>query len=379
MIRVSRSNKAFPARRGLGVPGRRDSIGVVRRRDVRDRVFLDDVLAASKGARAREIGDTVQRLAEVAAELAQIIADGSLAGALGAVVDQAAHGDPQAELDVRANTMFTRALRDAPVAAFGSEENDGPVVLNEGAPLAVALDPLDGSSNIDTNAPIGSIFSIRSMDAANGSPAAALLQPGTAQLAAGFVIYGPKTCLVLTLGRGTHVFTLDRRAGRFVLTRRDVKIPLARPEYAINASNYRHWDEAIRLYVDDLTAGVDGPRGKDFNMRWVASLVAEAFRIVNRGGIFLYPADRRPGYAQGRLRLLYEAHPLALVMEQAGGAASDGFGRILELAPRDLHQRTPLIFGSADKVERVTRYHAVPPSTSERSPLFGRRGFFYHP
>jgi len=346
---------------------------------VRDQLLLDDVLAASNGDAAAEVALAVRQIAGVAAELAQVIADGDLAGAHGAVVDRAAHGDPQLALDLRANELFTRALGDAPVAVFGSEENDDAIILDEGAPLAVALDPLDGSSNVDTDAPIGTIFSIRPMTAANGGPASALLRPGTEQLAAGFVIYGPKTCLVLTLGRGTHIFTLERRSLRFVLTTPEVQVPRSRPEYAINASNHRHWDEAIRLYVDDLVAGVNGPRGKDFNMRWVASLVAEAFRILNRGGIFLYPADRRKGYGRGRLRLVYEAHPLAMVMKQAGGGASDGFSRILELVPEQLHQRTPLIFGSADKVARVERYYAGPPSTSERSPLFGQRGLFYHP
>jgi fructose-1,6-bisphosphatase I len=242
----------------------------------------------------------------------------------------------------------------------------------------VALDPLDGSSNIDTDLPVGTIFSILPMPAGNGAPGAALLQPGTRQLAAGFVIYGPQTCLVLTLGQGTHILTLERRTSRFVLTHAAVRIPQRRREYAINASNYRHWDAAIRTYVDDCIAGAEGPRGENFNMRWIASLVAEAFRILVRGGIFLYPADRRPGYEHGRLRLVYEAQPIALVIEQAGGAASDGFERILDLTPRQLHQRTPLIFGSSDKVARVERYHAGPPSSSERSPLFVRRGLFFH-
>jgi fructose-1,6-bisphosphatase I len=347
---------------------------------VSDRPQLDDVLSASTGELAAQVAQTVGQIARVAIRVAQMIADGPLAGSLGAVLDDATHGDPQTELDVLANRLFLAALKDAPVAAFGSEETADVLVLNQGAPLAVAIDPLDGSSNIDTNVSIGTIFSIRAMSgAANGSPAAALLQRGSSQLAAGFVIYGPQTALVLTLGQGTQIFTLDRRTSRFVLTEANVRIPSGRREYAINASNYRHWDEAIQTYVDDCIAGVDGPRGQDFNMRWIASLVAEAFRILGRGGIFLYPADRRPGYDRGRLRLVYEAHPLALVIEQAGGAAIDGFTRILDLVPHELHQRTPLIFGSADKVARVARYHAGPPSTSERSPLFARRGLFYHP
>jgi fructose-1,6-bisphosphatase I len=341
---------------------------------------LHDVLTSTDCEWQAEVASTIEALAGVAVSLARLIADGPLVGELGAVVGESSHGDVQQALDVRAHAMFEEALAECPVAVLGSEESEHPIVLNESAPLAVAIDPLDGSSNIDTNVSIGTIFSIRPMaGAGNGSPAATLLQPGLRQLAAGFVVYGPQTCLVLTLGRGTHIFTLDRRARRFVLTHPEVRVPAGAREYAINASNYRHWDEAIRLYVDDLVADVDGPRGKDFNMRWIASLVAEAFRILKRGGIFLYPADRRPRYGQGRLRLVYEAHPLALIMTQAGGDASDGFNRILDLVPQDLHQRTALIFGSADKVERVRRYYQGPPSTSERSPLFGQRGLFHHP
>jgi fructose-1,6-bisphosphatase I len=342
--------------------------------------LLDDLLAASSAELAGEVAATVRQIAEGARALAQMIADGALAGALGAVVDGATHGDQQKELDARANALFIEALRNAPVAVVGSEESPEALVLSPGDPLAVAIDPLDGSSNIDTDISIGTIFSILPMTgAANGAPGAALLQPGSHQLAAGFVIYGPQTCLVLTLGCGTQILTLERRTSRFVLTHPEVRIPEGRREYAVNASNYRHWDEALRTYVDDCIAGVEGPRGENFNMRWIGSLVAETFRILGRGGIFLYPADRRPGYEHGRLRLVYEAQPIALIVEQAGGAASDGFTRILDLVPRQLHQRTPLIFGSRDKVERVERYHAGPPSTSERSPLFGRRGLFYHP
>jgi fructose-1,6-bisphosphatase I len=342
------------------------------------RPLLDDLLATAPAMLAREVAATVRQIARAAIELSDIIADGALAGAPGAAVGAAMHGDQPKALDLRANALLVDALRAAPVAALGSEESEEVLVLRPGAPLAVALDPLDGSSNIDTGLPVGTIFSILPMPAGGAAPGAALLQPGTCQLAAGFVIYGPQTCLVLTLGQGTHILTLERRTSRFVLTHAAVRIPQRRREYAINASNYRHWDAAIRTYVDDCIAGAEGPRGENFNMRWIASLVAEAFRILVRGGIFLYPADRRPGYEHGRLRLVYEAQPIALVIEQAGGAASDGFERILDLTPRQLHQRTPLIFGSSDKVARVERYHAGPPSSSERSPLFVRRGLFFH-
>lgn len=333
-----------------------------------------DAWARDDGSRGA-IAEVVQAIADTAVTLSEIIAQGPLAGALGAVVGDNVDGDAQKALDVRANDLFLEALRHAPVAVFGSEENERPVVLKHDAPLAVAIDPLDGSSNIDTNVSIGTIFSILPVTAGE-SPELALLQPGANQLAAGFVIYGPLTALVLTLGQGTQIFTLDRKTGGFVLTRTDVQIPAGKAEYAINASNYRHWDEPVRLYIDDCLSGAEGPRGRNFNMRWIASLVAEVFRILSRGGIFLYPRDDRPGYQHGRLRLVYEANPIAFVVEQAGGAATDGEHRVLDIAPQQLHQRVPLVFGARDKVERVARYHKEPHAIAERSPLFGRRGLF---
>jgi fructose-1,6-bisphosphatase I len=333
-----------------------------------------DAWARADGARAA-VAEVVQAIADTAVTLAEIIAQGPLAGALGAVVGGNVDGDAQKALDVRANDLFLEAMRNAPVAVFGSEENERAVILKDDAPLAVAIDPLDGSSNIDTNVSIGTIFSVLPMTT-SGSAESALLQPGAKQFAAGFVIYGPLTALVLTLGQGTQVFTLDRKTGGFVLTRADVQIPAGKAEYAINASNYRHWDEAVRLYIDDCLSGAEGPRERNFNMRWIASLVAEAFRIFARGGIFLYPRDDRPGYQHGRLRLVYEANPIALLVEQAGGAATNGEHRILDIAPQQLHQRVPLVFGARDKVERVARYHREPHAIGERSPLFGRRGLF---
>jgi fructose-1,6-bisphosphatase I len=327
-----------------------------------------------------DVAATVAAIAAAAARLAGLIARGPLAGDdHGAVVGSNADGDAQRALDVRADAMFADALAATPVAALASEEREEPVRLARGGRVAVAIDPLDGSSNIDTNLSVGTIFSVLPVPPGGdgGSPAAAFARPGAAQLAAGFVVYGPHTALVLTLREGAHAFTLDREAGAFVLTRPGARIPQGRREYAINASNYRHWDEPVRAYVDDCVAGADGPRGTDFNMRWNASLVAEAYRILVRGGIFLYPRDARPGYEQGRLRLVYEANPLALVVEEAGGAATDGLRRILDLEPAALHQRVPLVLGSADKVERVARYHdGSLAATGDRSPLFGRRGLF---
>jgi len=320
------------------------------------------------------LAETIIGIAAAAAAVAELVAQGPLAGALGAVLGSNADGDAQKALDVRANEMFLDALRLAPVAVFASEEAETALALDPRAPLVVAIDPLDGSSNIDTNLSIGSIFSV--LPNPGGDPARAALQPGTSQLAAGFAVYGPQTALVLTLGRGAYVFTYDRKGGAFALTRPETRIPPGRREYAINASNYRHWEEPVRAYIDDCVAGADGPRGADFNMRWLASLVAEAYRILARGGIFLYPRDDRPGYHSGRLRLVYEANPIAFVVEQAGGAATDGARRILDIAPESLHQRVPLAFGSRDKVERLARYHREPHGLGERSPLFGKRGLF---
>jgi fructose-1,6-bisphosphatase I/sedoheptulose-1,7-bisphosphatase len=202
------------------------------------------------------------------------------------------------------------------------------------------------------------------------------LQPGSAQVCAGYAIYGPSTMLVLTLGHGTHAFTLDPMLGEWVLSHRELRIPPQTREFAINASNSRFWEPAVKRYVDECLAGQTGPRGADFNMRWIASLVAETHRILMRGGVFLYPRDTRASGKTGRLRLLYEANPISMLIEQAGGRASDGRTRALEVQPASLHQRIGLVFGSADEVERIERYHADEPPDTYSSPLFGRRGLF---
>jgi fructose-1,6-bisphosphatase I len=323
------------------------------------------------------VAQTVIAITGAAAAIAALVAEGALSGALGAVRGLSAQGELQKELDIRANDLLIAALRTAPVAIVGSEEADEPVFLDRSAPLAVALDPLDGSSNIDTNSSIGTIFSILPLGGAGPGPTApALLQPGTRQLAAGYVIYGPHTDLVLTLGAGTQIYTLDPRSRRYRLATAQAAIPPRTCEFAINASNRRHWDDAVRTYIDDCLKGADGPRGVDFNMRWTASLVAEAHRILARGGIYLYPSDSRRGYGQGRLRLVYEANPIGWIIEQSGGAASTGRERVLELKPSGLHQRTPFVFGSRDEVARLDRYHSDPYPSGERSPLFVHRGLF---
>ncbi|WP_029003240.1 class 1 fructose-bisphosphatase [Azorhizobium doebereinerae] len=343
-------------------------------------VTLDDVLdglALRNGRQGEAVAATVRALAAAAIGLADLIGAGPLSGPLGAVRGEAASGDIQKQLDVEADALVTAALRGAPVAVVGSEEMDAPLVLDPGAPLAVAIDPLDGSSNIDTNAPVGTIFSLLPMPQEAGAlPVCAFQQSGRRQLAAGFFIYGPQTALVLTLGEGTQAFTLDRTCGVFRMTAHRLKVPEETREFAINASNRRHWDEAVQLYVQDCQQGRDGPRGSDFNMRWIASMVAEAYRILVRGGVYLYPADARQGYHQGRLRLVYEAHPVAFLMEQAGASATDGRVSILDLAATSLHQRVPLVFGSVGEVRRVARYHTTPSALPERAPLFGARGLF---
>jgi fructose-1,6-bisphosphatase I len=325
----------------------------------------------------KEISATLQALSHACRAISQIIGAGALAGALGATVRDHGAGDAQKELDVLANDLIIASLAAAPVAALVSEELDEVVPLLNGAPLLVAVDPLDGSSNIDTNVSVGTIFSIQPAPF-TGAPLDlnSFLQPGVRQLAAGYALYGPHTAFVITMGEGTHVFTLDRSTSDFKLTAPNVRVPPRTREFAINASNHRHWDEPIRIYIDDCLKGVEGPRGEDFNMRWIASMVAEAHRVLTRGGIYMYPGDLRDGYQHGRLRLIYEANPIAWLVEQAGGSASTGTERILEILPAALHQRVPLIFGSREEVARLDRYHLDPYPIGERSPLFGRRGLF---
>lgn len=332
---------------------------------------------AAGDATNEAVAETIVNMCGAAAEIANLIAQGTLAGEMAAIVGDNADGDAQKFLDVKSNELIFGALRSSPVAVMGSEEDEEAVPLNEGAPLAVAVDPLDGSSNIETNVSIGTIFSIFPVaTAADQAPEKVFYQPGTNQIGAGFMVYGPQTTIVFTVGNGTHVATLDREKGEFLITQENMKMISGKREYAINASNYRHWSPGVRAYIDDCLAGTDGPREENYNMRWVASLVAETFRILIRGGVFLYPGDGRDGYECGRLRLVYEAFPVAMVVEQAGGVATNTTQRILDLVPDDLHQRTPLVFGPADEVERVKTYQESPLDKGASSPLFGHRGLF---
>ncbi len=326
---------------------------------------------AQKDATRSAVADTIVHLAKAGIEIAAIVRRGPLDGDMAGLSGGDGGGDAQKALDLVTNDIMKAALKASPVAWMGSEEDAEASELNAGAPLVVNVDPLDGSSNIDANVSIGTIFSI--LPSSGETP---LLQAGRHQLGAGFIVYGPQTSLVLTVGQGTQMFWLDDVSGEFVLVKENVKIASTTGEYAVNSSNFRHWDDPIKAYVVDCALGTEGPRKKDFGMRWVGSLVADTFRILTRGGIYLYPGDARKGYAHGRLRLLYEANPIAMLVEQAGGAATTGVGRVLDEEATSLHQRVPLIFGSTSEVDEVHHYYRHPHSLGDRSPLFANRGLF---
>lgn len=313
----------------------------------------------------------INALCTEAAALSRVISKGPLGGSLGHEVGENSDGDGQKALDVMADEAFAAALRPHGVRWYASEEQEEVVELNPNGGYALAIDPLDGSSNIDVNVSIGTIFSIFP---AKDDPNQSFLRPAREQLAGGYIIYGPQTCLVMTFGAGTQQYVMDPDTYEFILTDAAVALPRESKEFAINASNYRHWAKPVRAFIDDCLAGAEGPRDQDFNMRWVASLVAETHRILTRGGIFLYPSDNRPGYEKGRLRMVYECAPIAFVIEQAQGKATDGSDRILSSSAAALHARTPLIFGSSTMVERVSTYHDLP--EHEVSALFGTRGLF---
>lgn len=290
------------------------------------------------------------------------VSKGALAGVLGEAGTDNVQGEAQKKLDVIANEILIQANEwGGHLAAMASEEVDEVQPIPRDYPkggFLLLFDPLDGSSNIDVNISVGTIFSVLRCPEGCAEPSPAdFLQPGTDQVAAGYALYGPSTQIILTVGKGVHGFTLDREMGSFIYTHPDMRIPEDTQEYAINASNARHWEAPVKRYIEELQAGKGGPRGKDFNMRWVASMVADVHRILTRGGVFMYPLDEKCRDKGGKLRLMYEANPMAMLVEQAGGAASTGRRRILELAPEKLHQRVPVILGSRNEVERVARYH----------------------
>jgi fructose-1,6-bisphosphatase I len=287
---------------------------------------------------------------------------GALGGVLGSAETENVQGEVQKKLDIIANEVLIEANEwGGHLAAMASEEMDDIYVVPNRYPQGEYLllfDPLDGSSNIDVNVSIGTIFSVLQKPEGNtGVTEQDFLQPGTKQVAAGYCIYGPQTTLVLTLGHGVAMFTLDREQGSFVLTGEDIRIPEDTKEFAINMSNMRHWDAPVHRYIDECLAGKEGPRGKDFNMRWIASMVADVHRILTRGGIFMYPWDKREPNKAGKLRLMYEANPMSWIVEQAGGAATNGRQRILDIRPTTLHERVAVVLGSKNEVQRVTDYH----------------------
>ncbi len=314
------------------------------------------------------MGADLRLLMEVVARAVKAIAvnvsKGALAGVLGEAGSDNVQGEAQKKLDVIANDILIQANEwGGHLAAMASEEVEEIRPIPSDYPkggFLLLFDPLDGSSNIDVNISVGTIFSVlRCPEGSAAATEADFMQPGTAQVAAGYSVYGPSTQLVLTVGDGVHGFTLDREMGSFIYTHPFMTIPEDTKEYAINASNQRFWEPPVQRYVAELQAGKEGPRERDFNMRWVASMVADVHRILTRGGIFMYPLDSKMKDKGGKLRLMYEANPMAFLVEQAGGAATTGRQRILAIQPDSLHQRVPVILGSKNEVERVTGYHAA--------------------
>ena len=316
----------------------------------------------SKGHIPSELRLLLEVVARACKGISHAVNKGALGGVLGTAGSANVQGEVQKKLDIIANDVLIEANEwGGHLAAMASEEMDTIHAVPNRYPQGEYLllfDPLDGSSNIDVNVSIGTIFSVlKKADASTTVSESDFLQAGTQQVAAGYCVYGPQTTLVLTVGDGVAMFTLDREQGSFVLTQEDVQIPEETQEFAINMSNMRHWAAPVQRYVDECLQGKDGPRGKDFNMRWVASMVADVHRILTRGGVFLYPWDKREPGKAGKLRLMYEANPMSWLIEQAGGAASNGSARILDIEPVQLHQRVSVILGSRHEVERVARYH----------------------
>jgi fructose-1,6-bisphosphatase I len=296
--------------------------------------------------------------------ISNMVNHGELIGVLGSADSENVQGETQKKMDIIANEVFMKSNEWAGhLSAMASEEMDDIYPIPETYPRGkylLTFDPLDGSSNIDVNVSVGTIFSILKYPGDDQAPnREAFMQPGVEQVAAGYALYGPSTMMVLTSGNGVNGFTLDQNIGEFILTHPDMRIPADTQEFAINASNMRHWEAPVKRYVDECLAGTTGSRDKDFNMRWIASMVAEVHRILTRGGVFMYPMDEKMKTKglEGKLRLMYEANPMSFIVEQAGGASSTGRERIMEIKPRELHQRVPVILGSKNEVERIVSYH----------------------
>jgi len=295
----------------------------------------------------------IRTLLAACKEISFRVSQGALAGVLGSTLSENVQGETQKKLDVISNQILKDILSESGyVKAISSEEEEDVVPCSPDGNYLVSFDPLDGSSNTEINSLIGTIFSIaHAPQWMKPDDPSAFLQPGTQMVAAGYVLYGPSTMLAMTTGKGTHLYTLDKTHGGFLLTTANIEVPAQTSEFSINASNQRHWEQPIQDYISDLLAGTEGPRGKDYNMRWVAAMVGDIHRVLCRGGIFMYPFDKRNPEMPGKLRLLYEANPMAFLMEQAGGVASTGTGRIMDVMPEEIHQRVPVIIGSKEEVE----------------------------
>ncbi len=304
----------------------------------------------------------IEVVARACKSISHAVNKGALGGVLGTAESENVQGEIQKKLDIIANEVLIEANEwGGHLAAMASEEMEDIYVVPNRYPQGEYLllfDPLDGSSNIDVNVSIGTIFSVLRKPEGAAVTEGDFLQSGGQQVAAGYCVYGPQTTLVLTVGHGVAMFTLDREQGSFVLTQEHVKVPEDTQEFAINMSNMRHWDEPTRRYIDECLQGTDGPRGKNFNMRWIASMVADVHRILTRGGVFMYPWDKREPNKPGKLRLMYEANPMSWLIEQAGGASTNGHERILDIAPTQLHQRVSVVLGSKNEVERFQHYCA---------------------
>ncbi|EXD82668.1 fructose-1-6-bisphosphatase family protein [Acinetobacter baumannii 947299] len=318
---------------------------------------LSQFLQQEKVNLTPELAQVIDTIAATCKTIDQALQKGALAGILGSAGNENVQGETQKKLDVISNDYLIDALKVHPhVGGLASEELDDFTPAQENGEYLVLFDPLDGSSNIDINMCVGTIFSI--LPAKNAvTQAQDFMQAGTQQVAAGYVLYGPSTMMALTVGNGVAFFTLDPETQTFLLTTENVQVSADTQEFAINASNQRHWEQPVKQYIEELLAGKTSVREKDFNMRWVACMVGDVHRILCRGGIFLYPYDLKDPKKAGRLRLMYEANPMSMLIEQAGGASTTGRVRILEIEPTELHQRVPVIIGSKNEVERVTSYH----------------------
>ena len=342
------------------------------RKSLHESINLTEVIDIKSLNVRNDVTETIVALCKSAISLVDEISLSGLGADHRSLAGKNTDGDNQKKLDVIADDLFRNMLKEAGIGFYASEELEHIETLNEDGKIGVAIDPLDGSSNIDCNVSIGTIFSVKDINEKD-SPEKDFFNLGN-YLAAGYFIYGPQTLFVFSCGQGVLKYILNPKNRRFEIIPGKIEIPRSTNEYAINGSNYRHWPMPVRNYIDECLDGASGPKNKNFNTRWVASLVAETHRILERGGVFLYPGDDREGYSEGRLRMVYECGPIAFLIEQAKGGATNGTQGILELNSKHLHQRTPFVFGSMEEVESIKKAFDDPKAAS--SPLFKTRGLF---